>query len=117
MHSDKRQILRTLDEMRTSQERLEKSHENFRVAAFKMASLFESLHKQVKQTAELAQRGSSTNQLMQATCQMQEMNTSFNLQYLQLQQKMQGDNRKFTTISNVMKTKHDTSRNAINNIR
>jgi hypothetical protein len=54
---------------------------------------------------------------MLATRQMQEMNMSFNLQYLQLQQKMQGDNRQFTTISNVMKTKHDTTKNAINNIR
>ncbi len=59
----------------------------------------------------------STATLVLATKEMQEMNTSFNLQYLQLQQKMQSDNRKFTVISNVMKTKHDTAKNAINNVR
>ena len=61
--------------------------------------------------------GSSSDQLMMATKQMQEMNQSFNLQYLQLQQQMQADNRQFTLLSNVMKTKHDTAKNAINNVR
>lgn len=54
---------------------------------------------------------------MNATQSMEEMDQSLNLQFLQLQQDMQADNRKFTTISNVMKTKHDTAKNAINNIR
>jgi len=45
------------------------------------------------------------------------MQASFNMQYLMLQQKMQSENRQFTTLSNVMKTKHDTAKNAINNVR
>jgi hypothetical protein len=48
---------------------------------------------------------------------MQELNQSFNLQYLSLQQNMQADNRQFTTLSNIMKTKHDTAKNSINNVR
>jgi len=64
-----------------------------------------------------AAAGDSSSQLMMATKQMQEMNQSFNLQYLQLQQKMQADNRQFTLMSNIMKTKHDTAKNAINNVR
>jgi hypothetical protein len=55
--------------------------------------------------------------LMAATKQIGEMNMSFNLQYLQLQQKMQAENRQFTLVSNIMKVKHDTARNAINNVR
>ena len=46
-----------------------------------------------------------------------EMEESFNLQYLQLQQNMQGQNRQFTAVSNIMKVKHDTAKAAINNIR
>ena len=42
---------------------------------------------------------------------------SFNLQYLNLQEKMQNENRQFSTVSNVLKTKHDTAKNAINNVR
>jgi hypothetical protein len=42
---------------------------------------------------------------------------SFNLQYLTLQSSMQNDNRQFTMVSNIMKTKHDTAKNSIRNIR
>jgi hypothetical protein len=49
--------------------------------------------------------------------QMPETQMSFNLQYLQLQSQMQNDNRQYTTVSNIMKTKHDTVKNSINNIR
>ncbi len=48
---------------------------------------------------------------------MQEMNQSFNVQYLTLQQKMQDESRRFTMISNIMKTKHDTAKNSISNLR
>jgi hypothetical protein len=48
---------------------------------------------------------------------MQEMQMSFNLQYLQLQSQMQHENRSYTAISNIMKTKHDTVKNSINNVR
>jgi len=57
-----------------------------------------------------------TSSLMSATQQMQEMQMSFNLQYLQLQNSMQNDNRQFTMVSNIMKTKHDTVKNTISNI-
>lgn len=52
-----------------------------------------------------------------AAKQMQEAEMSFNLQYLQLQSQMQHENRSYTAISNVMKSKHDTVKNSISNIR
>jgi len=55
--------------------------------------------------------------LFSATQEMQEMQQSFNLQYLQLQQDMQAQNRQFTMVSNIMKVKHDTAKSSINNIR
>lgn len=61
--------------------------------------------------------GSSQDQLLNATKQMQETQMSFNLQYLQLQSQMQSENRSYTAISNIMKTKHDTVKNSINNVR
>ena len=57
-----------------------------------------------------------TSSLMSATQQMQETQMSFNLQYLQLQNSMQNDNRQFTMVGNIMKTKHNTAKNTINNI-
>ena len=49
--------------------------------------------------------------------EMQEQNQVYNMQYLQLQQKAQADNRRFKTISNLMKVRHDTAKSAINNMR
>lgn len=57
------------------------------------------------------------DQLSSVNMQIAEMSESFNLQYLELQQKMQNENRQFSLISNIMKTKHDTATNAINNVR
>ncbi len=62
-------------------------------------------------------KGNMQQDLMNQTQDMQEMMASFNLQYLQLQNKMQAENRSYTTISNVMKTKHDTAKSSIQNVR
>lgn len=70
---------------------------------------------------QLAKQGEdllgSGTELMQATKAMQEMNQTFNLQYLKLQEDMQAQNRQFTLVSNIMKVKHDTAKSAINNVR
>jgi hypothetical protein len=41
----------------------------------------------------------------------------FNLQYLMLQNKISQENRQFSVVSNIIKDKHDTAKNSINNIR
>ena len=64
-----------------------------------------------------AAKGMSSDQLLNATKQMQETQMSFKLQYLQLQSQMQHENRSYTAISNIMKTKHDTVKNSISNVR
>jgi hypothetical protein len=48
---------------------------------------------------------------------MMEMQASFNAQYLMLQQQMQDESRRYSCISNIMKTKHDTAKNSISNVR
>jgi hypothetical protein len=42
---------------------------------------------------------------------------AFNLYYLQLQEQISAENRQFSTLSNVLKARHDTVKNAIGNIR
>ncbi len=61
--------------------------------------------------------GDSSAQMMLATRHMQDMNNKFNIQYLQIQQTMQKDSREFNMISNIMKTKHDTARNSLSNLK
>jgi hypothetical protein len=48
---------------------------------------------------------------------MQEQSQSFNMQYMALQEEVQQENRRFTTVSNVLKAKHETAKSAIGNIR
>ncbi len=40
-----------------------------------------------------------------------------NMAFLELQQQMQSENQRFTTLSNVLKARHETAKNSINNIR
>lgn len=61
--------------------------------------------------------GGGLGQVMAATERMTELNASYNLRYLQLQQRIQADTRQFNLVSNVLKTKHDAAKNALNNIR
>ena len=66
---------------------------------------------------DAAAGGGRQDQLLNATKQMQETQMSFNLQYLQLQNQMQHESRSYTAVSNIMKTKHDTVKNSISNVR
>lgn len=84
-----------------------------------------SASERVMRTAELLdrkidsfeQRHSVGRETADTMNQMLEMNRSFSMQYLQLQQKIQAENRQFSLMSNIMKTKHDAAKTAINNIR
>lgn len=64
-----------------------------------------------------AAAGRRGDPLLNTTKRMQETQMAFNLQYLQLQSQMQHESRSYTAISNIMKTKHDTVKNSISNIR
>ncbi len=54
--------------------------------------------------------------LLAATRALQQEAQSANLQYLQLQENMQRENREFTALSNIMKVQHDSAKAAIQNI-
>ena len=47
---------------------------------------------------------------------MQKESQAFNLQLLNLQQDVQDENRRFTTVSNCMKAAHDTASAAVHNL-
>jgi hypothetical protein len=68
-------------------------------------------------TAEQLETVAGGLDLIFATQSMREMDQTFNLSYLQLQQDMQAQNRQFTAVSNIMKVKHDTAKAAIDNVR
>ena len=49
--------------------------------------------------------------------QLHALKKSFSLMYTQIHQAVEYESRRFTEISNIMKTKHDTAKNSISNIR
>jgi hypothetical protein len=63
-----------------------------------------------------ATAAASQGDLLEATRALQQESQAMNLQYLQLQEQMQQESREFTALSNVMRVKHDSARNAIANI-
>ena len=71
------------------------------------------LQSKADQMDELAAKGESALHGETST----DAQLSFNLQYLQLQNEMAEGNRSYTAISNIMKTKHDTVKNSISNVR
>lgn len=60
--------------------------------------------------------GSATSEL-EAMRQIQREGQQHNMQYLQLQQEAQDENRRYSMASNLLKAQHDTARSAINNLR
>ena len=102
--------------------KLDKSHEAYVKAVAEIDGLLAQLLQRVREVSRLAEeadesKSARTDKLIEAARQMSEMSQSFNIQYLDLQKQMQDENRRYTLVSNIMKTKHDTAKSAINNVR
>lgn len=115
LSNDHSQLQKQLEEIKSQKSKVEALLQELQSHNQKMKSFATNLQIWEKQVD--AAGGNSQSQLLQATKQMQETQMSFNLQYLQMQNQIQYQNRMFTSISNVMKTKHDTAKNIVNNIK
>lgn len=96
-------------------EAFEAKQKAFVIRAEKLEAVYDGINsaapiKRIGIAKSLAPAGSASSQL-------KEMQMSFSMQYLQLQSQMQHENRSYTAISNIMKTKHDTAKNSISNVR
>jgi sulfate adenylyltransferase subunit 1 (EFTu-like GTPase family) len=102
--------------------KLDKSHEAYVKAVAEIDGLLAQLLQTVREVSQLAEEADKSksarpDKLIEAARQMSEMSQSFNIHYLDLQKQMQDENRRYTLVSNIMKTKHDTAKSAINNVR
>src|SRR6476469_2820923 len=101
----------------TLQGELEKSLMAYKAAIEELVQTISATENMLDAVLDTIDRSGKHAQLLNATKQMQETQMSFNLQYLQLQSQMQHESRTYTAISNIMKTKHDTVKNSISNVR
>jgi hypothetical protein len=60
--------------------------------------------------------GSPQDSSQQDLWELTRESQSFNLMYLQLQEEMSRENRRYTTLSNVLKTRHETAQAIIANV-
>jgi hypothetical protein len=109
----RQKALAALGEAEAARSKLWESHGRLREASSELGRLFTQ---QSALVTKVVKAGDS-RALSKAIESMQETQMSFNLQYLQLQSQMQHENRSYTAVSNIMKTKHDTVKNSISNIR
>ena len=114
-------LAKTIAELQADQNALDSSHRAYVANAEKLLRQYALLAKraeEVTKTAADVKGGKADSAPLRSAIQrMHETQMSFNLQYLQLQSAMQHENRSYTAISNIMKTKHDTVKNSIGNIR
>jgi hypothetical protein len=110
-------LLREVEASQALHAELDTSHANSARLEGQSSNLVNAFSRQVTDFLALVAGRPSQDRLVAATKQMQETQMSFNLQYLQLQSQMQHENRSYTAVSNIMKTRHDTVKNSISNIR
>jgi hypothetical protein len=112
----KQELLASVAELQRSLTDMEKSHETLVRLNGELVRKIEHLQKNTASSLKEIERKVPPD-VLPLIKQLQESQMSFNMQYLGLQQKMQDENRRFTLLSNIMKTKHDTAKNSISNIR
>ena len=67
--------------------------------------------------ADTVVQANSQGSEIQAMHAMNRESQQFNLQMLALQEEVQAENRRFTTLSNVVRARHDTAKAAVSNVR
>jgi hypothetical protein len=83
----------------------------------KMAEIHSALNERITAVCKAGNNRVSPADAAKALSDLCGMAINSNLQFLALQTQMQNENRQFTAISNIMKTRHDTVKNSISNIR
>lgn len=103
---------------------LARHHEAYRAAAEQVADLYDKLSTQTEQVANAAAAvdlakldTNATRNLLVAVGRMHDLQMTYTRQFLALQQAMQSESRRFQTLSNASKARHEAAMNAIRNMK
>lgn len=108
---------------------LSRHHQATTEAAERLADLYQALDRKVAELTELASavdlKGCSDSQverqkvelLEDAIAQLAEMQQSRNMEFLALQNQMQSESRRFQTVSNALKARHDSEMSTVRNAK
>jgi len=109
----KAELLQQIESIQSDLDRMNESHINSVQLEGRLAEVADGLGQSVGNTVKLGGKA----ECQQLVEQLQEIQMRYSLQYIQLQSQMQDENRNYSAVSNIMKTKHDTVKNSISNIR
>lgn len=114
--------VKAINEVGGDLEELAESHSGLMRSVGALEDLYVKLSEKGREVSALAAkargtRGDAGKRLLQAAREMEKMQQGFNIQYLDLQKRIAHENRRFSMVSNTMKNKHDTAKNAVNNVR
>ena len=112
-HSNIKNMLATLDEI---DQRLAKDNETLKATINTTRSNIKG-HQKALNDLDQTLDALETIDKTKATSLLQEKMTTMDKQFISLQESLNYAGKQYTTVSNVLKTKHDTVKNSINNIR
>jgi hypothetical protein len=112
----KQEALTALGEAETSLSKLLEIHRRLQAATIEVERLFVESSKLLADTVKAVESQRSQADLLKAARQTEKTQLSFNRLHLQLHDQIHADNLVFTSVSNVLKTRHDTAKNSISNI-
>jgi len=110
-----------IDEIQQATVKAEAAHVQMLAQADKLAALHarlgEAIGKRSAGIEEVLTRLGNEGSLAAGVAKLRALEKTDNAAMIKLQMAMQRENQVFTTVSNVLKTRHDTIKNAISNIR
>ncbi len=112
-HSNIKNMLATLDEI---DQRLAKDNETLKATINTTRSNIKG-HQKALNDLDQTLGALETMDKTKATSLLQERMTTIDQQFTSLQESLNDAGKQYATVSNVLKTKHDTVKNSINNIR
>ncbi len=111
-------LIKQVDDLSADSAQLDESHARTMKASEQMSQIHSALSSKVGSLCNSAEKARvSPAEIAKALNELCDVSRNSSMQYLQLQTAMQQENRQYTTVSNVLKTKHDTVKNSINNVR
>jgi hypothetical protein len=107
-----------IDEASAQLAQLNESHDRTIKTSEEMLTIYSALSGKINDVCRIAENTNiSPTEIAKRLADLCEAAESSNLRHLKLRTALESDNRSYTMLSNIMKTKHDTVKNAISNIR
>ena len=106
-----------IDDLALQIAEMEAIHNRLMEAAGRMTTIYSSLNEQLGHICGPDREWGSSPRESDGMDQLCQTSVHDTLEYMELHNRMQRESRRFQTLSDIMKTRHDTAKSAIQNVR